>query len=290
MPHLISFQAATRYTAAPTQTTVSAVKSLHENIRSVLGNAYETFLQGSYKNDTSIPDLNDVDIVAVRRSTYSTHFTGRSGSNPIEWETILSEVQTLLEASQHYRGKTEKRDKCVTITTGFSADVVPAIEIMDALTDPIAIYSRSARRERKNSPRLHYQHGVMKQERTDDLYKPTVRMFKRWASQVIVDDEIAPSFYIECLIHYFTDGSFIADPVERFHSIASTIVGLDYNRPGGIMTVANDKNILTEEDWSSPNFIAFQGHLRGTVQTVERAMQATSQREADILWRQAFNE
>jgi len=44
MSHLISVQAASRYTAAPAQTTVMAVKSLHENIRAVL---YETFLQGS---------------------------------------------------------------------------------------------------------------------------------------------------------------------------------------------------------------------------------------------------
>ncbi len=290
MPHLISLLAASRYTAAPTQTTVTAVKSLHENIRAVLANAYETFLQGSYKNDTSIPDLNDVDIVAVRRGTYSTHFTGRSGSNPIEWETIFDELRALLEASHHYRGKTEKRDKCVNVATGFSADVVPAIEIVDALTDPIAIYSRSARKERKNSPRLHYQKGVMKQETTDDLYKPTVRMFKRWCRQVIADDDIAPSFYIECLIYGFSDDSFVLDPVERFHSIASAIAGLDYHRQGGILTVAGDKSILTQDHWSAAAFAEFQHRLRGSVATVGQATGATSQLEADMLWRRAFNE
>lgn len=74
MPHLISLQAATRYTAAPAPTTVTAVKSLHENIRALLGDDYETVLQGSYKNDTSIPDLNDVDIVAIRKKIFSGTF------------------------------------------------------------------------------------------------------------------------------------------------------------------------------------------------------------------------
>ncbi len=160
MAHLISTVAVDRYTAAPAQSTVSAVKSLQENIRSTLGSSYETFLQGSYKNDTSIPDINDVDIVAIRKGTYSTHFTGRPSTNPIPWEAIFEEVQKLLDAAHHYRGKTAERDKCINVATGFSADVVPAIEIVDTFTDPIAIYSRSALAARKNHPRLHYDNAV----------------------------------------------------------------------------------------------------------------------------------
>src|SRR5438876_236424 len=98
MAHLIAAAAVDNYSAAPVPSTVAAVKSLHENIRNTLGATYETFLQGSYKNDTSIPDLNDVDIVAIRKQTYSTHFTGRPCTNPLPWETIFDEVRGLLEA------------------------------------------------------------------------------------------------------------------------------------------------------------------------------------------------
>ena len=56
------------------------------------------------------------------------------------------------------------------------------------------------------------------------------------------------------------------------------------------MTVAEDKNILTEDERSSSAFSAFQTRLQEAVDTVARAMGATSQRDAEILWRRAFNE
>src|SRR5207249_10928765 len=78
-------------------------------------------------------------------------------TNPIPWETIFDEVQQKLEGVHHYRGATAKGDKCVNVATGFSADVVPAIEIIDTATDPIAIFSRSQREDRK-STRLNSSH------------------------------------------------------------------------------------------------------------------------------------
>jgi hypothetical protein len=289
MPHLISLPVATRYTSAPASNTVTAVKALHENIRSVLGGDYETFLQGSYKNDTSIPDLNDVDIVAVRKQTFSGTFSGQPVADTIYWGTIFDELQQRLDSSLQYKGKTQQRDKCVNVATGFSADVVPAVKIVDEMTDPIAIYSKSSGAERKNYPRVHYGNGVAKHQRTSERYKPTVRMFKRWCRQVLADEQTAPSFYVECLIHSFSDDSFGPDVVERFHDMASAIVGLDY-RSRRIMTVAGDKDILVETDWSSSAFDTFQGHLQVAVDLVAQAIAATSQQVAEALWRRAFNE
>ena len=62
MPNLIPQETLDSYTAAPSDATVAAVKRLHENIRDILGADFETLLQGSYRNDTSISDLNDVDM------------------------------------------------------------------------------------------------------------------------------------------------------------------------------------------------------------------------------------
>src|SRR6516162_8137091 len=97
MGNLIPASAVDRYLAIPAPTTIAAVKSLHSNIRETLGPSYDTFLQGSYRNDTSIPDLNDVDIVAVRRSTWSTALTNRTRTNPISWETIFEDLQQQLQ-------------------------------------------------------------------------------------------------------------------------------------------------------------------------------------------------
>jgi hypothetical protein len=57
-----------KYSAGPSAARISTVKRLHENIRDALDiwgeQKFDTFLQGSYRNNTAIADINDVDIVA----------------------------------------------------------------------------------------------------------------------------------------------------------------------------------------------------------------------------------
>ena len=289
MSHLIPAAAMERYTAAPSPTTVTAVQSLHTSIRATLGDRYETLLQGSYKNDTSIPDLNDVDIVAIRRWTTSSVFTGVPAINPISWETILDEVQRTLEGSHLYRGKTEKRDKCINVATGFNADVVPAIAITNIAIDPIAIFSRGAGTERKNFPREHYQHGVEKHQNTSQRFKPTVRMFKRWVANTFTDDSIAPSFYVECLIYNFVDAAFYADTAQRFVHCASVITGLNYAAQR-IMTVAGDKDIFVDSEWNSIRFETFRRQLAVALEYARRALAAPTEGDALRAWRRVFNE
>jgi hypothetical protein len=59
-----------RYSSGPSTERVRQVKRMQESIRKVLDESdfsYETFLQGSYRNDTAIADINDADIVALRK-------------------------------------------------------------------------------------------------------------------------------------------------------------------------------------------------------------------------------
>jgi hypothetical protein len=288
MAHLVPEQAVYRYEAGPSQTTVDVVKSLHTNIRAALGSSYETFLQGSYKNDTATGDL-DVDIVAIRKETISSVFNGITPTNPVSWDTIFGEVQQRLEAS-HLKGKITRGDKCIKVATGFTADLVPAVAIKDINSDPIAIYSRKLRQERKNCPRMHYDNGIAKHKATLQRYKPTVRMFKNWAARRFSnDDGIAPSFYLECLIYNFVDAAFLPDPLERFAHIASAIVGLDYPKQR-VLSVAQDKDILVESEWPKSKFQELQLHLAASLADVNAAARAHTSGEALRLWRRAFNE
>jgi hypothetical protein len=287
--HLIPATAIDRYSAAPAPSTVDAVKSLHENIRSVLGAGYETFLQGSYRNDTGVADLNDVDIVAIRKNTTSSHFTGIPPSIPISWDTIFDEVQQKLEGSYHYRGKTERGDKCITVNTNFHADVVPAVQITTADADPIAVYSFRYASERKNYPRIHARNNTDKHQRTKDNYKPMVRVFKRWSKNWFAGTKTAPSFYVECLVHWVPTEEFVSDRALSFfmigNHIVQTVTATTY-----VPSVAGDKDILTSTEWDWERFSRFQRQLTQSTLDVGQALQATNQDEARRLWRKAFNE
>ncbi len=55
-----------RYARPPSQTTIKNAISLHQNVRDLIGQcSYDTILQGSYKNDTALADMNDVDVLAI---------------------------------------------------------------------------------------------------------------------------------------------------------------------------------------------------------------------------------
>jgi hypothetical protein len=194
-----------------------------------------------------------------------------------------------LDASYHYSGKTERGDKCIKINTNFKADVIPAVRIGAVEYDPIAVYSFREGSERKNYPRDHYQRNTEKQARTSGNYKPTVRMFKRWTRNWFAGTGVAPSFYVECLIHSVQDGFFTSDPPGTFLLVADHIVN-QLTRNSVVMSVAGDKDILTSAEWDPAKFERFQAQLGRSLVLVGQAFNATSGWQAERLWREAFNE
>ncbi len=289
MEHLIPTTAIERYSAAPAPSTVAAVKSLHENIRSLLGSDYDTFLQGSYRNDTGVANINDVDIVALRNSTYSGEFSQLRFSESVSWQTIFARLQASLESYPDYRGKTEVGVKCITVKTGFRADVVPAVRIDVDGNDPIAIYSFRAGRERKNYPRVHYENNVKKQVRTSGTYKPTARMFKRWARNWFEGTKVAPSFYVECLVHSVPDELFVADGALAFFLVGHHI-SEKVSLSSVVMSVAGDKDILVTDEWDTARYEQFRTKLDDAITCVAQALKATTLADAQYFWRKAFNE
>lgn len=284
MSLLISKSLIDRYAAGPSVTRTAAVKTLQENVRKALSDAagaeFDTFLQGSYRNATAIADINDVDIVAL----YDPWSAPASHS---DWERLFLQVAAILEKSWRVSGTVKIDDKCVKLVGDVKADIVPAISQSSySSADPITIYSRSARRERPNYPRTHYDNGVLKQKATGDTYKATVRLFKRWVRQYSALD--APSFYIECAVHSIAGSQFNSYLPLSFSSVALKI--LEYNRYSVIMSVAGDKDILTASEWNPDAFSQFQVHLRSDVRLVLDAMQASTTAEADRLWKLAFGE
>jgi hypothetical protein len=276
MSFLISQDLIDGYSAGPSQTRRAAVRKLHEAIRDALGTTvYDTFLQGSYRNDTAIADINDVDIVALRKETVSPQSAGL-------WEYDFDAIVRALRP----RWTVEKGDKCVRVAGPINADVVPAARTgTDWRVDPIAIYSRRAPAERPNYPRDHYRNGVIKQSVTEDAYKATVRLFKRWARQYRTS-MTAPSFYIECAVHSVPTSEFNTYLPLSFAGVATKL--LTYGSSTYISSVAGDKDILRAAEWKFSDFQGFQSRLGSDLPYVIQAMRATSRSEADRKWKLAF--
>ncbi|MDQ3153862.1 MAG: hypothetical protein M3R63_19845 [Actinomycetota bacterium] len=272
------------YATGPSTGRTSDVKKLHEDIREALDNwadkDFDTFLQGSYRNGTAIADINDVDIVALYDPW----------SSPVShqhWEWLFNHVADILRKTALVSGAVTLGDKCVKLKGALKADIVPAISrTAYSSTDPIKIYSREEREERENYPRTHYDNGVTKQANTKEMFKPTVRIFKRWVRQY--PGLVAPSFYIECTVHSVASSKFNTYIPRSFADAANEILG--YTQRTRIPTVARDKDILVPGEWSPSDFSEFQQKLRRDVNFVLRAMSATTTAEANRLWKSAFGD
>ncbi|KZS71502.1 hypothetical protein A4G29_20360 [Mycobacterium kansasii] len=284
MPVQISRHLIEHYAAGPSTARTTAVKSLQENVRAALaaagGNNFDTFLQGSYRNNTAIADINDVDIVAL-------YDPWRTPATRSDWERLFTAIANILTNSPRVTGTVTLGDKCVKLAGTLHADIVPAISPRPhSSPDPITIYSRNAWQERPNYPRTHYQHGVDKQAATDDAFKATVRLFKRWVRQY--PSLNAPSFYIECAVHNVSDDAFGTYLPLSFAGVAVKII--ERSPHSVIKSVAGDKDILVTEEWPSQDFAEFQRHLRSDMKYVLGAIQADTQVEADRLWKRAFGD
>jgi hypothetical protein len=281
----------TRYSKAPSATTVSSVSSLQEAIRDVLGGEYETFLQGSYKNDTSIRDLNDVDIVALRKQTVSGVFGTEHYNSSVTWNDIFVKIKDKLEGSARFKGKVSFGDKCVIVGGAYKADVVPAVRIGDYTNDPIAIFSFRAGAERLNYPRIHYENGVAKHESTGKTFKPIVRMFKKWATNYWPNEPIAPSFYIESLVSNVPDNRFESDLALGFFLVGYWIEqNVLPSLAPVVWSVAQDKDILVEDEWKRTDYSRFHAQLVRSTGSLSAALNANTVAFAVRNWRAAFNE
>jgi hypothetical protein len=278
-------------TKGPSATKTAQVAAMQTYIQGLLTGTHHTFLQGSYRNDTAISDINDVDIVAVRLETYSGVFAPRSNQNWVHWNTIFSEIEEKLRAQKLYTWTVERGDKCIKVRGAFNADVVPAVQIRDHLTDPVVVFSFKTDTEKINSPRDHYKNGVLKSEATSGRYKPTVRMFKNWARNHFgADTDVVSSFKIEALVHAMPHNHFLDDYATNFILGANGMV--EKLEPRGfvlptIQSVSGDE-IITQT-WDIPGRTAFVGQLKESLAHALLAYNSGSTLEADQKWRTAFS-
>jgi hypothetical protein len=285
---LISQALIDKVSAGPAKSKVDEAKKLRARVESALGSTYRVFLQGSYRNRTGTAKLNDVDIVALAKTVRSTR-GGPPATNPISWEEIFQRVEDALDADWMFTGLVSRGDKCVKVDTDLSLDVVPAIHTGVEESDPVSIYSFREGRSRDNYPRDHFDAGVDKNGilRTDGAFKPTVRMLKLWAKNVLGDPQIAPSFYVECAAHEVADEHFDESLPLSFLGVGLEICSWSTTKV--INSVAGDKDILVPSEWHPERFEDFKSALFPSLKLALEAVQATSNAAADLAWRETFN-
>lgn len=184
----------------------------------------EIYVQGSYANGTNVRKDSDVDLVVqlklpleedVSRLTPSEveRFYQHYGQTDYGWEEFREDVLRSLREGFFVK----EGNKCIDITDVDSllrvpADILPAIEFRRYLAFPSlageiykeGIFFRdSSGQAIVNFPKQHLANGKAKDAATGGRFKQVVRVFKnaRRHETVDIDKEVAPSYFIECLVY-----------------------------------------------------------------------------------------
>ena len=225
----------------------------HKAIRRVLdayewpqGVAYDFYLQGSYKNDTNIRGDSDVDVVLELTSAfhYDTSSLAQHERSLIsssfqdaayDWNDFRRDTLKALEGG-FGKGLVAQGNKSIKLKAGpsrLAADVVVCMERRRytscySYVEGITFYALRDKRWVINYPKEHYKNGAAKSRNTGDRYKRTVRMFKNarncLESTGSISADLAPSYFIECLLYNAPDSAFQYSFQETYCSIVKWAV------------------------------------------------------------------
>lgn len=241
------------------QGAIGKSRDTHESIRTALdshawpaGVRFDVYLQGSYKNDTNIRADSDVDVVVQLSSWFKPDTSLLSA-----WEAYLCNTafttatygmdefrEEVLKALRSYYGllavsQGRKAIQLVGTSYWLPAHVVVCAQYLrytrflsqadQDYLEGIAFYVPAEARWVINYPKHHYENGVYKNARTAGSYKPTMRLFKNARKYLVnnfkITDDLAPSYFLECLLHNVPDACFGTNYQETYCAVLGWLQG-----------------------------------------------------------------
>jgi hypothetical protein len=221
-----------------------ASKQAHTSIRRALSNysgwaqdiVYDIFLQGSYKNSTNLQRDSDVDLVVQLAESLSPQVVTLSGprleQDPSHiaiyrrWQSFRDQTMNALKATYGVEAVGSGR-KSLKIAKGripADADVVVTLHYKSG----IAFFLPSEHRWIVSYPQQHHEKGLRKEEATSNRYKRIIRMFKAARNRLVdnseIEDDTAPSYFIECLLYNVPDRLFKQKLTKSYSSIVDYLL------------------------------------------------------------------
>jgi hypothetical protein len=136
----------------PSQTYVDRAISEHKTLRGYIEESDilseyrpRTFLQGSYRKNTAIEMIKDVDVVCLFTRGYYYPAPGEIVNNPFTPEKVYTLQYSALSSMPMYKDRLRPQKRSTGIEMGVQLDVIPAIAGPSGIdSDPILIPEKKA--------------------------------------------------------------------------------------------------------------------------------------------------
>lgn len=231
--------------------------------------SFESFLQGSYGNDTNVWADSDVDVVIRLTSTFYYDIDQLPDAEKQQFHTDYGSA-----ASYGLTGF--KTDVASWLTTKFGSNVTPGSKAIfvpgsgsrrDSDVLPAATFRRyitfrglrdtdyvegicfhnSAGTRIENFPKQHSENCTTKHQGTGQYFKPMVRILKNMRNKMIengvLQDGIAPSYYLEGLLYNAPNGFFGRSYSDSFVNCMNWILQADRTQ----FVCANEQHFLIRD-------------------------------------------
>lgn len=232
------------------QGATASASTIYERVRRALKSDatlsaynFDIFLQGSYRNSTNIRGDSDVDVV-VRLNVASTpnhnllanFITNRSRSTDYGLTNFRHDVSNAISRAfpTHKITQGSKSIKIPRTANNIPTDVVPCLEYpLNDVFHTNGIWLQDMQRNQPiiSFPIQSYENGVAKHNRTNQWYKPTVRLFKNargWMEDnQLIRSGTASSHAIECLLYNVPDQYFGHSYTDTFINVVNWLNGTD---------------------------------------------------------------
>ena len=238
------------------------------------------FLQGSYRQDTAIHSINDVDIVALCDLWQPGGGSGRSWSR----DEIFDAVAAPLLQSGNYKGKVRygQTSMCIKVDLGIKVEILPVVfrkGNSDPTDEPFRLYRPRSQRWEDGFARKHQSLMTAKNQRgqVGGNFKPMVKVMKHVCS---VHGVPVVSFHLECLLYGMPDEYFTGSPPDYIAKVLAFIARYDADAwyRTDIATPCRDRSLFTSTEWALHGWNQFH---RSAVTWAKIAHDATQQPSAD---------
>jgi hypothetical protein len=220
------------------------------------------FLQGSYRQDTAIYTINDVDVVALCELWQP----GSGSASGTTWDrhAIFDTVASALSAGGLQDRVRYKRDSMVIkVDLDTKIEVLPVVYRAgnyDPTSEPFRLWRPRTEQWEDGFARDHQQWLSAKNKSTGTRFKPAIKVLKHLNSLWEME---AVSFHLECLAYSLRDSGFRGSPADYISEMLSAIAALPVETYDTTrwLTPCGDRDIFTGDEWPRATWRAFHAEI-----------------------------
>jgi hypothetical protein len=245
------------------------------------------FLQGSYRQQTALYTINDVDIVTLCRLWQP---GSGGGGRTYDRDQIFAIIAAPLLNDWRYKDKVRygPDSMCVKVDLGIKIEILPVVfkqGTTDPQEEPFRLYRPENQRWEDGYARYHQ--GWLSDKnsagRAAGNFIPSIKVFKHLRAHHSVD---AVSFHLECVLYSLADPLFSGRPADYSETLLAHLAATPaedwYQR--GCLTPCQERNIFTPHEWSFDSWAEFHKQVQAWARRAQLANQARDQETAIAHW------